>query len=180
MPVTPPSADNQTATQSADWYMSAQDGTQQGPFSWSALQEHVSSGRLHRPDLVWKEGLADWVPAETVEGLFSASPGISGAATAKSMQDAAARAMAPIEKILAEMSSPGIFRLVGRVSGAISAVLLAASVALFAFGFSWVTGAVLFAILCILGEGVAAILHSLERLATLVSRHDHHSPPNES
>jgi hypothetical protein len=159
--------------------MSGQDGKQQGPFSWSVMQENARSGRVHRVDLVWKEGLTDWIPAESVEGLFPAPAATTGSAPAKSIHDAAARAMAPIEKILAEMSSPRIFRLIGRVSGAISAVLLASSVALFAFGFSWFTGAVLFGILCILGEGVAAILHSLERLATMVSQRDRHSPSNE-
>jgi uncharacterized RDD family membrane protein YckC len=51
------------------WYYSA-DGTQQGPISGSQLKQLAASGDLQRSDLIWKEGMADWVRADKVRGLF--------------------------------------------------------------------------------------------------------------
>ena len=54
-------------------YFVAIDGKSTGPFSISKLKEMIASGQLSATSLVWKEGMKDWVAAETIEelkGLF--------------------------------------------------------------------------------------------------------------
>lgn len=46
-------------------------GEESGPLTDAQLRELARSGRLSRRDPIWREGLADWVPAERVKGLFS-------------------------------------------------------------------------------------------------------------
>lgn len=55
------------------WYYVV-NGVQTGPVSWTELKEAAATGKLSPPDLVWKEGEADWVPARTVAELFPAAP----------------------------------------------------------------------------------------------------------
>ena len=52
------------------WYYSQQ-GRQSGPVPSSELKQLAASGRLRPDDLVWKKGIAQWVPASAVRGLFS-------------------------------------------------------------------------------------------------------------
>ena len=42
-----------------------------GPFSFSDMQQMFRTNRFDEKTLVWKEGMGDWVPAETVDGLVS-------------------------------------------------------------------------------------------------------------
>jgi hypothetical protein len=49
-------------------------GTTEGPFSHSELQSRAQAGNLDRTDLVWQDGLPDWVPAGTIKGLFRTPP----------------------------------------------------------------------------------------------------------
>ncbi len=52
------------------WHYSI-NGNQTGPVSSSELMQFASSGKLSQTDLVWKDGMHDWVPAGKVKGLFS-------------------------------------------------------------------------------------------------------------
>lgn len=52
------------------WHVS-QDGRQQGPFTPEQLKSLAESGRLNPSDLVWKNGLSEWVTAASVKGLFT-------------------------------------------------------------------------------------------------------------
>lgn len=45
-------------------------GAQNGPTTWSSLQEHAARGELDPDDLVWQPEMSDWQPAKTMEGLF--------------------------------------------------------------------------------------------------------------
>jgi len=56
-----------------EWYYTQQ-GQQQGPVAAAQLKQLAVSGRLLPTDLVWKEGLANWVPASSARGLFPQSP----------------------------------------------------------------------------------------------------------
>ncbi len=56
-----------------DWYY-AEQGQQRGPVAFEELQALAASGRLRPSDLVWREGLPEWVPASTQPGLFAAPP----------------------------------------------------------------------------------------------------------
>jgi len=55
----------------------ALNGTQAGPFDSAALQAKLREGALTRSTMVWKQGMASWVAAETVpelQALFAAVP----------------------------------------------------------------------------------------------------------
>lgn len=47
-------------------------GEQHGPVTASELKELAKSGELSPEDLVWKEGMSEWKPARSVNGLLSA------------------------------------------------------------------------------------------------------------
>ena len=53
----------------ADWFYSVGD-TRQGPVTEDDLKRLAAEGRLQPSDLVWKDGMADWVEARTVPVLF--------------------------------------------------------------------------------------------------------------
>jgi len=55
---------------SEEWYY-FQNGGQVGPVSESVVREMLQSGRLRWDDLVWHEGLPDWLAAEQVPNLAS-------------------------------------------------------------------------------------------------------------
>jgi hypothetical protein len=52
----------------AEWYYTA-NRQQMGPVSWSELCQLAGTGLLKPTDLVWKDGMADWVRASS-QGLF--------------------------------------------------------------------------------------------------------------
>lgn len=52
------------------WHFSI-NGNQSGPVSSSELKQLASSGKLSQTDLIWKNGMQDWIPAGKVKGLFS-------------------------------------------------------------------------------------------------------------
>jgi len=53
----------------ADWFYSAGD-TRQGPVTELELRRLALDGKLKPSDLVWKDGMPDWVEARTVETVF--------------------------------------------------------------------------------------------------------------
>ncbi|HEY8667950.1 MAG TPA: DUF4339 domain-containing protein [Tepidisphaeraceae bacterium] len=65
----------------AEWHY-IKDGQQLGPVSSAQLRDMVRGGELLPQDSIWREGMADWVPAQRVKGLFDASPAVAGVATA--------------------------------------------------------------------------------------------------
>jgi hypothetical protein len=56
-----------------EWYYTEQ-GQQRGPISRAELQQLAATRRLRPTDLVWNEGLANWIPAGAADGLFAAAP----------------------------------------------------------------------------------------------------------
>ncbi len=57
-----------TEVDEAHWHYSI-DGTQQGPVTLAELQEMLDLGQLGVLDLVWKEGMADWVSVTEIAEL---------------------------------------------------------------------------------------------------------------
>ena len=55
--------------QAEKWYYSL-NGRRFGPISATDLRLLGQNGTLDSEDLVWKEGLADWVPASRIKGLI--------------------------------------------------------------------------------------------------------------
>ena len=54
--------------QTANWYY-ARDGQQQGPVTAKFLKEKALTGELLPTDHLWKDGLKDWVTADSLPGL---------------------------------------------------------------------------------------------------------------
>lgn len=52
-------------------FFAAIGGQQQGPFALDALQQQATKGQLTRETLVWRQGMAQWVPAGQVPELAS-------------------------------------------------------------------------------------------------------------
>lgn len=50
------------------WYYS-KNGTQLGPVEESDLRGKIASGEISSTDLVWKEGMTDWLPSARVPDL---------------------------------------------------------------------------------------------------------------
>jgi len=54
------------------WYYSKLGSSDRlGPISADELRKMAASGEIGRDDLIWKDGMADWVPAKSAKGLFS-------------------------------------------------------------------------------------------------------------
>ena len=53
------------------WYYT-KNNQQQGPVSPEQLKQLAASGQLQPSDLVWKEGMGQWVEGRKIKGLFSA------------------------------------------------------------------------------------------------------------
>lgn len=52
------------------WYVSVE-GQQHGPYSSEQLVEFTGTGNITRESMVWAEGMAEWLPAAQIEGLFT-------------------------------------------------------------------------------------------------------------
>lgn len=74
---------------SALWYYSS-NGKQMDPVPMSELQRLAANGSLKQSDLVWKDGMANWVKASTVKGLFVASASSTASAIVPAKSAAAA------------------------------------------------------------------------------------------
>ncbi|MBU4198861.1 MAG: CD225/dispanin family protein [Verrucomicrobia bacterium] len=76
----------------ADWFY-LKNGEQKGPVPKEFIQGLAQSGQLQRTDLVWTEGMKDWLAAETVPDIpfprFTPPPGsaIPGGAPAQSVSN---------------------------------------------------------------------------------------------
>jgi len=61
------------STMGADYHYS-RDGQSFGPVSVEQLRQLAAQGQISGTDLVWKEGMAEWVPAARFKGLIPAAP----------------------------------------------------------------------------------------------------------
>lgn len=59
---------------STQWYVN-RNGKQEGPMTGAQLKQLADNKQLQPDDLVWKEGLADWIPARQIKGLFPPGTG---------------------------------------------------------------------------------------------------------
>lgn len=71
----PPGLDPLTESPDAVWFVRSPGGGQYGPASNQVLQEWISQGRVGTQSLVWRDGWADWLPAERVfQSLVDSAP----------------------------------------------------------------------------------------------------------
>ena len=68
-----------------EWYY-ASDGQQHGPVTSAELRRMAGAGQLRRDDLLWKEGMPEWIIANDIQNLFSSavSPSVVPMAQARS------------------------------------------------------------------------------------------------
>jgi len=78
-------------TAMAELWHYTKNGQPMDPVSTSELKKLAAAGELKPSDLVWKEGMANWVKAETAKGLFSNDPvpGSSASLAAKPVKPVA-------------------------------------------------------------------------------------------
>jgi hypothetical protein len=57
---------------SAEWYYQ-REGQRAGPVTVDELKQMLRSGQIHRDELVWGAGMADWLPASQVDKLRESS-----------------------------------------------------------------------------------------------------------
>ncbi len=84
------------------WYYS-KDGSQLGPIEQSELLGKLAAGEVRRTDLVWRDGMRDWVPAAQVPELAglpqSAPPQPGGSVSPYQSPASAAPAAIPLGDI---------------------------------------------------------------------------------
>ena len=72
------SYDRERCNMSHQWYF-VMDDQKRGPLTDDELKERAASGKLGLADLVWRQGLPEWVEAQTIEGLtFPNMPSTAG------------------------------------------------------------------------------------------------------
>jgi uncharacterized Zn-finger protein/ribosomal protein L32 len=69
----PPPLPPTIAPEAAEWYF-ARGGTQNGPVTWAQLRQRAASGQLQPTDMVWKNGMAAWAAAASIQHLFPPAP----------------------------------------------------------------------------------------------------------
>ena len=60
----------------SEWYYS-HGGERHGPVSTDQLKEMAAVGKLGPDDLIWKEGMDNWMPAGKVKKLFAHAPAVA-------------------------------------------------------------------------------------------------------
>ncbi len=58
------------------WYYS-KNGTQLGPISEVELRSKIASGEISSTDMIWKDGMSDWLEAGKVEGFSISAPSLT-------------------------------------------------------------------------------------------------------
>ncbi|NTW29609.1 MAG: DUF4339 domain-containing protein [Coriobacteriia bacterium] len=76
------------------WYVIV-DGVQSGPLSEDELLHWAQSGRLGPNDLVWRGGMAGWLPASQ-SALFSGAPALTAPGSKRLGDDRLLRAILPV------------------------------------------------------------------------------------
>jgi hypothetical protein len=61
-------------TMAQEWYVTL-NGQQTGPLGAEQLKQMAASGQLQPTDMIWKQGMQNWVPAKSLKGLsFGGAP----------------------------------------------------------------------------------------------------------
>lgn len=67
-----PGLEDQRSSGLGRWHF-AQNDTQKGPVSFDELKAIIASGNLDAADLVWTDGMKEWVPAQSIAGLVASN-----------------------------------------------------------------------------------------------------------
>jgi hypothetical protein len=88
----------------SEWYYTQNGQPAKAPVSATQLKQMAASGQLQPTDLVWQDGMPNWVPASSIKGLFPAPapvPAITDRAATKPIKPRSG----PIEAAPASSSS---------------------------------------------------------------------------
>jgi len=153
-----------------EWYYAKPGGAREGPFALAEMQRRVASGQLRPGDLVWCQGMADWMPAREVGVLQGTGPGgpapvppLSGQVPPPGVRSPGARAASVLEGLDRFFSRPAVYRIIGRVCAVLGVLVALVSTALLFFGWHWYTSALVFGLIFVVCEAAGAILEALER-----------------
>ena len=146
------------------WFFAPGGRARQGPVSFSALKQKAASRELARQDLVWREGMPKWKRADDVAGLFDDQPPGLGPQPPRLPPKAAPDLSRIVQALPAWPCSSDSLRLCGYVAAGLAGLTLVISLILRYWGYTWFTGAVLFMLVFIVCQGMAAILDALNRL----------------
>lgn len=92
-------------SQDPQWYVS-QEGQQLGPYTGEQMVAFAQGGNITRESMVWAEGMAEWLPAAQIEGLFPAAAPVAYAPAAASNFMRPGHATAPARTAQAEGGFP--------------------------------------------------------------------------
>ncbi|MCS7021430.1 MAG: GYF domain-containing protein [Gemmataceae bacterium] len=81
------------------WFVN-RNGNQEGPLTSAQLKQLVDRGELRPNDLVWKEGMSNWVPARQIKGLFPSS--------GEAVVEAAPASSPPAYTVVADTGAPHV------------------------------------------------------------------------
>lgn len=107
----------------AVWYTATPGGQREGPFSLPEMKQQIAQGTLAPENLVWKDGMANWISARSLPELFAAAPPPLPSPAAKRIE--LGSFLETLDKLF---SKPALFRQVGRMCAALAAVLLLYSI----------------------------------------------------
>lgn len=138
------------------WFFAPSGSPQQGPEPFSGLRERAVAGQLDRRDLVWRQGMPDWVPAVEVPGLFDGLPEPEAPSPPADEEDEPAGPVTVGESLGAWLSSPAGLRHLGRTALASALLVAVGSALLWLWGHTWFTGAVLLLLVFAVCESAAA------------------------
>lgn len=150
------------------WYFS-KNGNQLGPVEENELRAKISSGEISPSNLVWREGMTEWLPASSAPGLVAGPPAVSPYQPPNSQPAMMPYSGAPIPNYLWQSICVTIFccwpfgipaivyaakvdglKAKGDIAGAMTASASAKTWCLVAAG-SWIVGIVLVVVLGGLG-----------------------------
>ncbi len=181
---TKPSSAAAGSAPSQGWYTCRRGGPQEGPFDQAEIKRRWLSGAILPGDLVWREGMADWRPAREVRELLTAPPASgpqqppprpeprSDASTIEPRE-----VLRSLKRFAKFASCPAFFQWTAYVAAGLTVFWLVESVLLCFWGKSWFTGALLFAIIFVVAQGVASILEAVAKLTPKAEKQEDRGPP---
>jgi hypothetical protein len=89
----------------ANWFVL--NGEEQlGPYTGEQLVQFASENRIARETMVWAEGMAEWLPAAQIPGLFAAAPVAAAAAATPSWAPPGARPAGAVASAVSPYAAP--------------------------------------------------------------------------
>ena len=146
------------------WFFAPGGRARQGPVSFSALKQKAAGHELAREDLVWREDMPKWKRAGDVAGLFDDQPPGLGPQPPRLPTTTAPDLSRLLQTLPAWPCSSDSLRLCGYVAAGLAGLTLMISLILRYWGHTWFTGAVLFMLVFVVCQGMAAILDAVNRL----------------